>query len=213
MADLEIVSMSHLANIPDVLRERIVARARETSKVKDGVGADIQPREAQEALLNVARREIEDELRAAALPKVATEAELAQWRLEKAAFGKKRSLAGQGALVKAVGAEKAAAIAAEWGTKLGDIATRGRNPYKAAMQAAKAEKKAEPLFDGTPFNRAMGRPYEDGREKQSKNPYKREPSPQRDKEIVGVIARKGTAFAASLAKAAGCSISGKPLNV
>lgn len=215
--DLDIIALTAdtTRNAPDALREAIVARARADSKALDGVGADKQPLAQQEALLRMARRAVEAELIENAKPKAATAEELAQWKVEKLAFGKKRSLTGQGELVKLVGGDKAAEIAKSWGTSLGHLVDgkleRGRNPHKKELKAVKQAEKMKIPNEGTAFNRDMGVLYEDGREKKSKNPYKNPMTPATQKEIGEIIARKGTAFAASLAKAAGKTISGAPL--
>ena len=208
--DLSIVALTAEAtrSAPDALREAIVARAREASKKLDGIGADIQPLAQQEALLRVARREEEAELRESGLVRPTTEAKLQLWKLEKAAYGKKRSLENQRQLVlhiqnteglsMAAASVKADASAKAWHTSLGNVATKGTNPHKADLKAIKQIDKNKIPNEGTPFNRALGVPYErGGGEKKSKNPYKNEMTAATQKEIAAIIGRKGTAFAAS----------------
>lgn len=160
MVDLVTAAMSYFSGLPDARQERIVARAHDNSKKRDNANADNLPRASQEALLSEAYREDEADLRAASLPPPVDAPTLEQWEIEKKAFGKKRTLAGQGELVKAVGVAKAKEIAAQWKTSLGDLATRGVNPHKAELKMAKKAAKAERetfgdnRIEDTAFNRA-----------------------------------------------------------
>jgi hypothetical protein len=108
--------------------------------------------------------------------------------LQEQAFGENPSLAARARIYREQGPDEYDRLCSLWGSD-----PKTLNPGKRPAGAESAPKKP-------------------GSAAQSKNPYLMDDGPERDKRIVSIVSALPSKAVADLARAAGCSVSGKRLN-
>jgi hypothetical protein len=205
----------------DAKRAAVVERAKELA-IADGGGIALLPRITVDSLIGQAAAQLDQEAKRKAMPKRWTDEELQKIRDGKNTFSKKAVAAGdpaarRAAYIKKHGLAEYEAERIKWQAST-DVRVPGKSPYKG-IKGLKKALRGEKLED-TGFNRqlhgenvfANGADAGKQSDKKSTNPYKLPmDDPTRIAKISAVMARMPTKFVNELAKAASCSVSGRPI--
>jgi hypothetical protein len=206
----------------DEKRAAVVERAKELA-IADGGGIAQLPRGTVDSLIGQAAAQLDQEAKRKAMPKRWTDEELDKIRDGKNTFSKRAVAAGdpaarRTAYIKKHGLAEYEAEQIKWQAST-DVRVPGKSPYKG-IKGLKKALRGEKLED-TGFNRQMHgeNVFAKGTadagkqsDKKSTNPYKLPmDDPTRIAKISAVMARMPTKFVNELAKAASCSVSGRPI--